>query len=901
MQRAAQMLAELVKRKDQQPSRQSMGFQDERHMDMIRIAGSFSQCISRTIGAGSTTTLIHGLPAGLCQKGRGGLSSCAWPLLVLIVGYVGPLWPILMSPGSAWAKSAASPACSSAKWCMAQGVASFQRRDFEQAVIHWSEAARFYKNARDALAQSMALTHVSQGFHALGQYSASLEALNSAQRLLQGKKLVDRKQLAFIKANLGNVYLATELWDQAQTYLYEALSLVREEDNIGLETVILNNIGNLFMAKNKYEKALDAYRQSTTLSRKIASHIRAAGALTHAAMAATQDGRYKEATVHLNEAWEFMQELPVSHDKAYTLLNLGLVYYNLWQRLRKPNNLAPLSPGISTQVSGCRGRMVRLSETHHASATSTIPQRRDRAMDVLLLQASKVFHEASVVAKAVTDLRAASYAWGYLARLYEDEQQCNEALQLTRRAIFAAQQVKAPESLYQWQWQAGRVLKAQGKLEEATKSYRQAVETLQSVDPDVVTRFGPVPSSFRETVKPVFLGFVDLLLQQSASQHVKKQDSLLAEARETAERLKAAELQDYFRDDCIDREQKDLTPLDDVLNIFPTAVIVYPLILRDRLELLVTMPKGLLRYPVQVSADVITQEVQELRKKLEDQRTWEFLPHAQQLYEWLIRPFEKDLPVSTDTLVFVPDGPLLTIPMAALVDGEQFLIQKYAVAITPGLSLQAPRPLQREKTKILAAGLAAPAHGFPPLPEVAEELHIIRELYPKHSVLLPDQDFSLASLEKRLQDPHLTMVHIASHAQFQSEAEQTYILTSDDRLTLDRLEKFVKRFRFRDNPLELLALSACETAAGDERAALGLAGLAVKAGAKSALATLWTIDDPAAVQLVAEFYRQLKETNVSRAIALQQAQLALIDSADDVQDYQHPAFWAPFLLINNWL
>ena len=114
---------------------------------------------------------------------------------------------------------------------------------------------------------------------------------------------------------------------------------------------------------------------------------------------------------------------------------------------------------------------------------------------------------------------------------------------------------------------------------------------------------------------------------------------------------------------------------------------------------------------------------------------------------------------------------------------------------------------------------------------------------------------------------------------------------------MERLDHCIGLFRYRDEPLELLTLSACETAAGDDRAALGLAGIAVKAGARSALATLWYINDQASSELVAEFYRQLKKPGMSRGKALQLAQLKLLNDPR----YKHPCYWAPFLLINNWL
>jgi CHAT domain-containing protein len=141
------------------------------------------------------------------------------------------------------------------------------------------------------------------------------------------------------------------------------------------------------------------------------------------------------------------------------------------------------------------------------------------------------------------------------------------------------------------------------------------------------------------------------------------------------------------------------------------------------------------------------------------------------------------------------------------------------------------------------------------------------------------------------------MVHIASHGQFTGDVKQSFVLTFDDKLTLDRLRQFVRPLQYRDTPLELLTLSACETAVGDDRAALGLAGIAVKAGARSALATLWKVPDQAATMLVVEFYRRLQDPAVSRAVALQQAQVKLLNHPD----FSAPLFWSPFLLINNWL
>jgi CHAT domain-containing protein len=326
-------------------------------------------------------------------------------------------------------------------------------------------------------------------------------------------------------------------------------------------------------------------------------------------------------------------------------------------------------------------------------------------------------------------------------------------------------------------------------------------------------------------------------------------------------------------------------------------VVVYPIILPDRIELLVSLPSGLKRVAVPVGAERLTREVRQFRRMLEKRTTRQYLPHSQQLYDWLMRPLEADFKASgIDTLVFVPDGPLRTIPMAALHDGNQFLISKYAMAITPGLNLTDPRPIKREGAKVLAVGVTEAVQGFPPLPNVAAELESLREIYHGSTTLI-DREFVVAKFEEALKQERFTILHIASHGEFSSEPGKTFLLTFDDKLTMDRLDQYIGLFKFRDDPLELLTLSACDTAEGDDRAALGLAGVAIKAGARSAVATLWEINDVAAAGLVADFYRGLQDSSISRATALQRAQVKMLSDPR----YEHPGFWSPFLLINNWL
>jgi CHAT domain-containing protein/Tfp pilus assembly protein PilF len=754
----------------------------------------------------------------------------------------------LSHPSSLSAEPASVSNDSPAEKYMMQALNAFRRGAFEQAVLDWREAVKFYEKEGKSNKQRETLALLAQAYQYIGQYNEALKCLKSA--LVLAEKSGDRAQIASVLGSLGNLHITLGPPDKAFQYLNEGLSMAKGLGDSGLLAIILNNLGNLFITQKKYSEALGSYLESMTLAQKSNNDLLAAIALTNAAMAHMENGQYKESKGLLDRALDETWKLDPSHDKAYGLINIGLTYRNLRAQLSDQDNLFMLS--------------------------------------------ARAFNEALTVSETIGDLRALSYACGYLGTLSEDQKQYVESLRLTRRATLVAQQVNAPESLYLWQWQTARLLKALGKKEEAISAFRNCIHTLQSIRQEMSTCYGNPQISYRESVEPIYFGFADLLLQHVASMKKPEQvEPFLMEAREAVELLKVAELRDYFQDECMGAARFRITRLD---VISKTAVAVYPLVLQDRIEVLANFPSGLKRFSIKVEADTLAKEVRKFREKLEKRTTREYLPHAQTLYDWLIRPLERDLALSaTDTLVFVPDRSLGAIPMAALHDGKEFLIKRYAIAITPGLNLTDPRPIKQKNIKVLSAGLTESVQGFPPLPSISGELKALHSLY--GAKMLLNQNFINPKLEKELREIPFTIVHIASHGRFEGDVKKSFLLTFDGRLTMDQLEQYVGLFKFREDPLELLTLSACDTAAGDDRAALGLAGIAIKAGASSALATLWYINDQATSELAVEFYRQLQDPTISRAIALKRAQLKLLNN----RIYEHPGYWSPFLLINNWL
>jgi CHAT domain-containing protein len=528
---------------------------------------------------------------------------------------------------------------------------------------------------------------------------------------------------------------------------------------------------------------------------------------------------------------------------------------------------------VLARVAALDDRAARAHLRIHAARSLERLGRERRAAEVLVA--------ASEDAAAAPDDRLESYALGYLAELYTKHGRDADALALTRRALFAAQRAQAPDALYRWQWQLARLQRASGDEASAIEAYRAAAATLRGAreisDPELAE---------------LYLQLVDLLLRRAAAESAPARQALLTEARAALEDQKAGELRDYFRDACLDAQRK--TAPDEV----PGALVVYPILLEDRTELVTSRGGVLASHVVPVDRDTLTAEVRAFRRTLEKRTTRQYLRHARQLYDWLIRPLDADLAADgVDTLVFVPGGPLRTIPFAALYDREaqQHLIEKIPVAITPGLTLTEPRPIARGGMRVLVAGISESVQGYPGLVNVTHELAAVSQAF--STTQLINQDFVTQRFETEISERAFDIVHVASHGEFTADASQSYLLTYDGRVSMDRLGALVGTTRFRERGLELLTLSACETAAGDDRAALGLAGVALRAGARSALATLWSINDEVSAELIAAFYTGLGGRSLSRARALQSAQIKVLR----MHPYRHPGYWSPYLLISSWL
>jgi filamentous hemagglutinin family protein len=343
----------------------------------------------------------------------------------------------------------------------------------------------------------------------------------------------------------------------------------------------------------------------------------------------------------------------------------------------------------------------------------------------------------------------------------------------------------------------------------------------------------------------------------------------------------------------------------------------------DPLELTIVSANGIIRQRVPgVTRSQFNAVAQTFRSKVTDPRlsqTRTYLASAQQLYQWTIAPIEAQLTEQKITnLVFIPDAGLRAIPYAALHDGKQFLVEKYSIGLMPSLSLTDTSYTNIHNSQVLAIGVSESTQGSSPLPAVPTELSTLMQLWRRRGTSFLNNNATLENLKQTRQANPYGIIHMATHANFIAGAtDKSYIQLWNERLQIDQ----IRQLGWNDPPVEMLVLSACRTALGDIQSELGFAGLAVQAGVKTVVASLWYVSDSATTALMAKFYEQLNSAPI-KADALRQAQIAMaqgkvyianghlqgvtgMDSIalplgiDSAQEFSHPYYWASFTMVGN--
>lgn len=493
-------------------------------------------------------------------------------------------------------------------------------------------------------------------------------------------------------------------------------------------------------------------------------------------------------------------------------------------------------------------------------------------------------------------LRERSRATGLMARLYYQQKRYSDAADLAERAISLAEISTEGADTYEWLALLGLIEQRRGNMTGATRLLEEAVTDLQSVNVNTGFDLLLSESHFKDRITPIYLALADIYL---SDKHGTK--ARLKEAQRVIEDFRTAEISEYYRLDCT---------IEAVGAILETAgsqdgtAIVYPILFDDRVEYLISANGATTRVTVNnISSFELGRMVETFLAAVKNRGSDKYLVMARELDDLLIRPIEPTLKrAGAKTLIFVPDGALRALPLAALHNGSSFLVERYSLSLVPGLKLTTRTPIEKRENEFLLVGvvnadadnLTPRGKPFSPLIHVSEELQTLEARAGKN--VLRIENFTKEQFRTALKETAYSVVVLASHAEFSDNVDESFVLARDEKLTLPELEALIRATKVSGQPIDLLVLSACDTAVGgDFRAAMGLAGMAVRSGARSVLATLWKVSDESTAKAVPWFFDEHFGNELSKADALRQTQLRMMQS-----EYDHPYYWAPFVMIGNW-
>jgi CHAT domain-containing protein len=826
------------------------------------------------------------------------------------------------------------------------GIELYQAQRYQEAIVAWENSLTHYQKTDSLLYQALNLHYLSLAYQQQGNWENAQETISTSLHLLQqtspsplqteilAKALNTQGRLQYQQ---GKPETAQQTWEQS-AQLYAQIGNKKGQLIAQLnQTQALQAQGFPLKAKQHLQTLSETFPEDATTLFYLGVALQQVGDFSASLATLEKSLRYQErpktwfalanTEVKLGEQawqqkqWQSAQDYFASaerhYQKAESILKAQLNQLQLRIETGKWQEALTLLPKVEKTIAQLPVSGKKVS-SYYALAESLICLRPDYqpqastcsqfwqkkpapvANPPLWKDIATIASTGLTQARALGDIKREAVGLGRLGNLYEHTQQWATAKELTHRAYTSLNPIKVPKWGYRWEWQLGRIETALGNVESAIAAYSSSLLNLSQVRRDLISVNADLHFSFREEVEPVYREYVELLLKGEPNQ------DHLNRAIAAMNNLQLAELENYLR--CSLRSRLNLTQ--NLTEIDPNAVYIYPILLPNQLAVIAQFPQQPLKfYRHSLSEDTVTSALQKLQTGILRRRSELTLNQAKQFYQWLIAPLETDLANQPhlNTLVFTLDPKLRNLPLPVLYDEQQeeYLVDKsYAIALTPNSQLFS---LQGTRTdfEVLGGGISRPLQvgkqRFSPL-QAAEELSQLQTL--TDSLVLLDQEFTPLQLETNFERQPFSIIHLATHAQFSSNPEQTYVLTYDETgegklLNGDQFSGLLQRLQqqSRVDSLKLLVLSACETATGDDRALLGLAGIAIQSGVESTLATEWQVSDQSTVTLMKHFYEQLTQSGVSKAQALHQAQQVLRNDPNT----QNPFFWGGYVLVGNWL
>ncbi|MEM6432579.1 MAG: tetratricopeptide repeat protein [Cyanobacteria bacterium P01_D01_bin.115] len=793
------------------------------------------------------------------------------------------------------------------------GAVSLSTGDYAQAIESFEQHLAIAREIGDRAGEGSALGNLGNVYFSLGEYAQAIDFLE--QRLVIARNIGDRAGEGRSLGTLGAIYFSLGEYAQAINFYEQRLAISREIGDRAGEGSALGNLGSVYANLDEYLRAIDFHEQRLVIARNIGDRAGEGPSLGSLGNVYFSLGEYAQAINFYEQSLAIARDIGDRAAEGRSLGNLGGAYFELGE-YAQAINFYEQSLAISRDIGNRAGEGIALGNLGKLLADQDQPE-----LAIVFLKSSVAVHESiritlrtldTELQQSFTDTVAGTYR--FLADLLLEAGRIPEAQQVLD------------------------LLKLE-ELREFTNTTRATWtgNALQYTDPEqaVIDAHGSLIALGNDLIACEDTNCADLETLDQRLEALKAQyDAQVAEFEATI-RANRADDEIFQNPDNLSGDAEKL--LTAYAAEGQNALLIYPFVLEDKLWLVWAAAGNVIgSVEVPVSQRELATTVQRFGAALNAPgNSDELQAISQQLYDWIMQPLETEL---TDNkighLIFVNDRVTRYIPMAALFDGEHYLLERYQIStvLAPGLTDTTDRLTDIDQSQVLGLGLTQAVAGFNPLPAVDDELNeIVRSddtdtagIYPGQVLL--DDDFTLESLKANVRDHRV--LHMATHAAFvPGRAEESFVvLGNGEKLTIADIEAMERRL----SNLHLVVLSACQTAlggaAGDGTEIAGISSYFLEQGrAETVIASLWAVNDNSTSILMQRFYELLATGELTKAEALRQAQLSLLydedtktrlaatrtgappvlrdgfDAAVAEPGYRHPYYWAPFILIGNGL
>jgi len=833
------------------------------------------------------------------------------------------------------------------------GLVYNNRGEYQQALHYYQQALTVIQEVGDGAAEGITFNNLGGVYRSLGEYQQALAYYQKALAII--KQVGDRAGEGTTLNNLGAVYENRGEYQQALDYYQQALAVMQEVSNRAGEGSTLNNLGAVYDSLGKFQQALDYYQQALAVMQEVGNHSGEGATLSNLGLVYDNLGEYQQALAYYQQALVIIQQVGDRVGEGTTFNNLGLVYYKLGDH-QQALNYYQQALAIRQEVGDRAGIGTTLNNL--GAVYDNLGKYQ---------QALGYYQQSLAIRQEIGNRAGVGITLDNIGFLLETQNQPELAIIFYKQSVNVTQAIRddikaLPTELQQSYTETvdhtyrsladlllkqNRVLEAQQVLD--LLKVQELEDYLRGVQGEVEEKVENLPPEQKileeytqlQNQTIAFGKELTQLRQIPPAQLTPTQKQRLGELDAKQRQINRLFTEFQQRPDIVDlvkqlnqtaREQSlqlgNLRKLSN--NLQQNAVLLYPLILEDRLELVLATPNSPpINRTTPVKREQLNRTIVQFRQALETP-TSDTLTPARQLYDWLIKPLENDLATAqVQTIIYAPDGQLRYIPLAALYDGKQWLIERFGINNITAASIDDLNTQPQPELRLLAAAFAQGNHNvqagrqkfsFSGLPFAGREVENLAAAIPSTTKLV-DNEFSKAAILPQM-DSH-SVVHFATHAAFvPGSPDDSFILFGNgDYVTLGE----VREEWFLTN-VDLIVLSACETGVGgmgNGEEILGFGYLMQNAGARAAIASLWSVSDGGTQALMNAFYELLTTGKFTKAEALRQAQIALItgdysavgeNRGSLIVEYvgnelsqavrknlNHPYYWAPFILIGNGL